>query len=387
MAQTAEIPTISRRAIIAGAAIATSVPFAALAASNPPSTASTTGASDGAGPSSVPTSSRRIFVESEFAPLRTVVLAQSQMKLPAASTVTPKQFEEELGIFPADKRAVIRSLLGKDHAIAVPARQAQWEAERSALHAVLVKHGVEVIRTRLLTQYEKAAGGDYGYSNAFVRDPWYTVGNHVIEGSLRYPQRRREVLASCDIMYAEVIPAACIYAALPQPEIMPLEVDDGGRGPFLEGGDVQVCGRHVFVGQSGRASTAQGADYLRKLLAPSGYTVELVPMRSDIPHLDCTMGMVREGLLVVHEDGLLNGIPKVLASWERISVSKVEAMNLGTNGLPISPTVYVTDPFFKRIGDEVAKHGIQVEYVDFQISRGFGGAFRCTTQPLWRETA
>jgi glycine amidinotransferase len=384
---TTEIHTISRRAIIARAAIATSTPFAALAASNPPSTARTNGASNDAGSSSVPASSRRIFVESEFAPLRTVVLAQSQMRLPAASTVTPKQLEKELGIFPADKRAVIRSLLGKDHAIAVPERQAQWEAERSALHAVLVKHGVEVIRTRLLTQYEKAAGGDYGYSNAFVRDPWYTVGNHVIEGSLRYPQRRREVLASRDIMYAEVIPAACIYAALPQPEIIPLEVDDGGRGPFLEGGDVQVYGRHVFVGQSGRASTAQGADYLRKLLAPSGYTVELVPMRSDILHLDCTMGMVREGLLVVHEDGLLNGIPKVLASWERISVSKVEAMNLGTNGLPISPTVYVTDPFFKRIGDEVAKHGIQVEYVDFQISRGFGGAFRCTTQPLWRETA
>jgi glycine amidinotransferase len=387
MDQAAKNTTFTRRSIIAGTAITLATRFATLSASSPPSTGSTTGASEDARPSSAPASSRRIFVESEFAPLRTVVLAQSQMRLPAASTLTPAQLEEELAIIPPDKRDLIRSLLGKDHAVAVPARQAQWEAERSGLKAILEKHGVEVLHPRLLTQYEKAAGGDYGYSNAFVRDPWYTVGNNVIEGSLRYPQRRRAVLASRDIMYAQVLPTACTYNALPQPEIMPLEVDDGGPGPFLEGGDVHVYGRHVFVGQSGRASTVQGADYLRKLLAPAGYTVELVPMKSDILHLDCTMGMVREGLLVVHEDGLLNGVPKALASWERISVSKAEAMNLGTNGLPISPTVYVTDPNFRRIGDEVAKHGIQVEYLDFQISRSFGGSFRCSTQPLWRETA
>ncbi|TIH36181.1 amidinotransferase [Subtercola vilae] len=332
-------------------------------------------------------SSRRIFVESEFAPLRTVVFAQAEMRLPAASTFSPAQLEEEIGIIPADKRHLIRELLGKDHAVAMPERQSQWEAERSAFQAVLHKYNVEVLRPRLLTQYEKDAGGPDGYANAFVRDPWYTIGNHVIEGSLRYPQRRREVLASRDIMRSEVLPADGNYTAVPQPEIMPLEIDEGGPGPFLEGGDVLVYGHHVFVGQSGRASTQQGADYLRKLLAPSGYTVEVVPLKPNILHLDCAMGLVRDGLVVVYEDGLLNGVPETLANWERIPVRQEEAANLGTNGLPISPTVYVTDPFFERIGNEVAKHGIQVEYVDYQISRGFGGAFRCSTQPLWRETA
>jgi glycine amidinotransferase len=36
-------------------------------------------------------------------------------------------------------------------------------------------------------------------------------------------------------------------------------------------------------------------------------------------------------------------------------------------------------------GDRIAAHGVTVEYVDFAITRGFGGSFRCTTQPLWRE--
>ncbi|TIH27021.1 dimethylarginine dimethylaminohydrolase family protein [Subtercola vilae] len=335
---------------------------------------------------SAPISPRRIYVESEFASLHTVVLAQSEMRLPDADTFSPAQLDEEIDIMPADKRLVIRELLGKDHAIAMPARQAQWECERANFQAVLEKHDIEVLRPRLLTQYEKDAGGANGYANAFVRDPWFTVGGHVIEGSLRFPHRRREVLASRNIMKTQVIPAGSTYNALPQPEIMPLEIDDGGPGPFLEGGDVLVHGQHIFVGQSGRASTAQGAEYLRKLLEPAGYTVEVVPLKPNILHLDCAMGMVREGLLVVYEEGVLNGVPESLADWEKIPVSQLEAANLGTNGLPISPTVYITDPFFERIGSEVAKRGIHVEYVDFAISRGFGGAFRCSTQPLWRET-
>lgn len=377
--------TLTRRSIIAGSAIATTAPLASSAASQV-TTASTSGASNLAEPPPAPASSRRIFVESEFAPLRTVVLAQSQMRLPDADAFTPEQLEAELAIVPPEKRAFIRSMQGKDHAVAMPGRQVQWEAERTALQAVLEKHGVEVFRPRLLTQFEKAAGGKMGYSNSFVRDPWFTVGNYVTEGSLRFPHRRYEVLPSRDIMTGQVLPAACTYTALPQPEIMPLDHDGGGPGPFLEGGDVLVYGRHVFVGHSGRASTLQGAEHLRKLLAPAGYTVESVLLKPDILHLDCAMGMVREGLLAIYVDGLLNGVPKALADWDRISVSQEEAANLGTNGLPISPTVYVTDPFFKRIGNEVEKRGIQVEYVDFQISRGFGGAFRCSTQPLWRET-
>jgi hypothetical protein len=49
-------------------------------------------------------------------------------------------------------------------------------------------------------------------------------------------------------------------------------------------------------------------------------------------------------------------------------------MNPGTNGLPISPDAYVTDPPFRRIGDAIAAHGVAVEYVEFSIFRAFGGA-------------
>jgi glycine amidinotransferase len=278
-------------------------------------------------------------------------------------------------------RALCRARVAEE----LQCRRGNWEAERDALRLVFEKHGVEVLRPRLLTKWEKEAGGKNGFSNSYVRDPWFTVGNVVIEGSLRFPHRRKEVLPSRDIFRSEVYPAACRYVAAPQPEIVPLEINNGGPGPFLEGGDVLVHGRHVFVGTSGRASTALGAEWLSKLLAPDGYRVEIVRLKPNILHLDCAMGLVREGIVVVCEAVLLDGLPRSLKDWVRLPVSEEDAMNLGTNGLPISPNVYVTDPAFRHIGDEVGKHGITVEYVEFSISRAFGGAFRCSTQPLWRE--
>lgn len=74
-----------------------------------------------------------------------------------------------------------------------------------------------------------------------------------------------------------------------------------------------------------------------------------------------------------------------LRDWDRIEVTEEDALRLGTNGFPVSPSVHITDPEFRHIGEQIAKRGVTVEYVDFAISRGFGGAFRCSTQPLWRE--
>ncbi|MFE2999976.1 hypothetical protein ACFXG4_33870 [Nocardia sp. NPDC059246] len=39
-------------------------------------------------------------------------------------------------------------------------------------------------------------------------------------------------------------------------------------------------------------------------------------------------------------------------------------------------------PFLE--GKELEGRGITVEYIDFAVSRLFGGAFRCSTQPLLR---
>ncbi|MVU77790.1 hypothetical protein GPX89_11110 [Nocardia sp. ET3-3] len=79
-----------------------------------------------------------------------------------------------------------------------------------------------------------------------------------------------------------------------------------------------------------------------------------------------------------------DGLPHRLRDWDRIEVTEDEAAAMATNGLPINPETYVTDPEFGRVGKELEARGIAVEYVDFAVSRLFGGAFRCSTQPLLR---
>ncbi len=324
-------------------------------------------------------------MESEFAPLHRVVLAQSQMRLPDPDFIPAELAGDELSILPPEELAIVLSLLGHDHAEAMPERQAQWEGERAALASLLAGFGVEVLRPALLTDQQKAAGGTAGYSNSFVRDPWFTVGHTVVEGSMRFPHRRLEVLPSRPIFHSEVHPADCDYVATPQPDVRPIDDHGPDAGPFLEGGDVLVLGDHVFVGVSGRATSERGVAYLDKLLAPRGFTVEAVRLAPNILHLDCALGLVREGLAVVCPDVLVEGVPDRLRDWDQIDVTIAEAMSLGTNGLPINESVYVTDPAFADIGERIARHGVQVEYVDFSISRAFGGSFRCSTQALHRE--
>ncbi|MBC9930527.1 dimethylarginine dimethylaminohydrolase family protein [Chitinophaga qingshengii] len=321
-----------------------------------------------------------IFVESEFAPLRTVVLAESEFGMPRY----PR--EEDVKFLTPEARAELYTKTGMDYGDAYPESQQAWIKEREAFKTVLLKYGVEVLRPRRLTDAEKKAGGDEGYANFFSRDPFFTVGNLVIESAMRLLHRRQEVLPVRDIILERVYPADCVYVASPRPEVAAADDLTLGPGPFIEGGDVLVLGKHIFVGSSGLASNPLGARWLEKLLHPYGYTLEIVRLQPDILHLDCALGLIKEGLMVVCEAAFKDGIPERLRSWDRINVTYEETTNLATNGLPLSPEVYVTDPVFRHIGDQVAGHGITVEYVDFRITRSLGGSFRCSTQPLLRKS-
>ncbi|MEV6279279.1 amidinotransferase [Nocardia sp. NPDC051832] len=321
--------------------------------------------------------STEVRLDSEFAPLRTVVVSRCEFRAPAGAAILGHSMPVEAGA-----AEILEAVWGKDFGAVHPEKQAAWEAEREELAAVLTRHGVEVLRPRLFNDVEKAAAGDTGYANFFVRDPWFTVGEHVVEGVLQFPHRRREILPSRQLLLDRVLPSAAHYVSLPQPEIAPLGAP--GAGPFLEGGDVLVLGAEVFVGCSGMATDELGYRWLAKYLKPFGFTVTRVELPPHVLHLDCAISLVRDGLMISCPARLPAGLPAALRDWEQIEVSEDEAAAMATNGLPIDPGTYITDPQFERVGKELEARGITVEYIDFSVSRLFGGAFRCSTQPLLR---
>lgn len=324
---------------------------------------------------------RTIYVESEFAPLKTVVLARSEL-------IFPCEEEGNAGNYSFLPEEVLRlyegiDIEGKNYKDVFPLRQQQWERERENLKSVLEKYGVRVLRPRLLTNHEKESDKKRGSSNFFARDPFFTIGSSVIEGSLRFFHRRNEILPIRNILTEETYNSNAYYVSVP-----PADISQGihsEAGPFLEGGDILVLGKTVFVGNSGLASNRNGYRWLKSYLSHWDYQVVEVPLRKEVLHLDCALSPVREGLMIVCEEAMPNGIPEPLKSWDRIRVPYQDLAYLAVNGLPVNEEVYITDPKFEYIAGELQKRNIRVELIDFQISRSLGGSFRCSTQPLERS--
>lgn len=322
---------------------------------------------------------RKVYVESEFAALKRVVLTQSEFIFPSQTEVKMPYDESFL---PEEAIKKHKTAGGRSFAEAFPEDQKLWEKEREDLKQILEKYGVEVLRPRLMTNYEKEISIKPGGGNFFVRDPFFTLGNMLIEGSLRFFHRRNEVLPVRDLLIKEARDEEVIYFSCPRPNIS--EGLESKRGPFIEGGDVLIYGKKVFVGHSGLASNKVGHQWLQSALRPFGYEVISVELSKDILHLDCAMSLMKEGFMIVCEEALVNGIPKALKGWEKITVTKDEAKHLKVNGLAIDESNYITDMEFQDLGEKLEEKGIHVEYVDFKISRSLGGSIRCSTQPLLR---
>ena len=317
-----------------------------------------------------------VYVESEFAPLKKVIVSQSEFTdsvLPVSQCYVPLENVLAAG-------GEIRD--GYIYNTADRWTLERMTEEREALCAVLEKYGVEVLRPRKLTEAElsqavlpEGASHGKGLSNFFVRDPFIVVGDHVIEANFRKEYRRFEALTARDIFLGKTS-----YVALPMADI-----SDSERGPFLEGGDVLVYHKQVFVGNSGFASNSAGIQWLRDYLAPYGYEVTEVRLQGNILHLDCALSLVREGLMIVCEESFADGIPEAFKDWDRISVPQSYAVNMAVNGLPVNPEVYITDIAFKNtVGRELEARGIKVEYLDLAATRSFSGSVHCSTQPVLR---
>lgn len=323
---------------------------------------------------------KRNYVESEFAPLKRVVLAQSEFHSPSAD----KKDEYDTNFLLDENAALFFEKFGDLRDI-YPELQKKWDVEKNNMIALLEKYEVEILRPRMMTDFEKRIGieSGNGYGNFFSRDPFFTIGHMIIEGNLRFPHRMLEILPIRDILITESKNKDVAYLAAPQPDISlgnQMEI-----GPFIEGGDVLVYGKTIYVGYSGLASNLKGIEWLQNLIENVGYKVVPVRLHPDILHLDCGMSMIRDGLMIYCEEAFLDGVPEGLADWDKIAITLDESAQLMANGLPLNDSVYVTDESFVDLIPKIESYGIKVETLDYSISRMFGGSFRCTTQALLRE--
>jgi N-dimethylarginine dimethylaminohydrolase len=167
---------------------------------------------------------------------------------------------------------------------------------------------------------------------------------------------------------------------------------DKERFPVLEGGDIIVLGKKILVGSSRNpmvGSSTLGIAWLKSVLEPHGYDVEAVPLRDSFLHLDVTLSIPRQGLVLACPEALINGLPSYFDGWKVISVSAEESQRLAVNGLPIDEKHYILGTNGARKWERIVKalenEGITVYSIPFENHNEDGGSIRCATHPLIRR--
>lgn len=250
-----------------------------------------------------------------------------------------------------------------------------YHDEQENLVKILESQGVKVRRPDEITFPITAT------SQCYSRDPIITIGNKFIIGNLNYEGRRQET--------GNYIRIALELAKNYDGEVVcmpPNQVGYPERNAYLEGGDVHVDGKHIYVGMSENATNDNGIEWLRTEVGGE-YTVHKVPLKTNVLHLDCAMMLINEQQgLICKEDFIdFNALPDRLKIREWVEVEPKQAQIMGTNGISINPSTVILIDHFPDVIENVRALGVHVIETPFKKSNYFGGGLRCCYQPITRK--
>ncbi|MSO83276.1 MAG: dimethylargininase [Acidobacteria bacterium] len=138
---------------------------------------------------------------------------------------------------------------------------------------------------------------------------------------------------------------------------------------ILDGGDVLVIGRQVFVGSSARTNRA-GIDQLARILAPVGYAVQAVPVRGCLHLKSAVTALAPDRVLINRE-----WVPaEAFTGLSLVDIDPEEPY--AANALAIGEViVYPTS--FPRTRERLERRGLRLRLVDVDEIQKAEGAVTC----------
>ena len=137
----------------------------------------------------------------------------------------------------------------------------------------------------------------------------------------------------------------------------------------VDGGDVLVAGRHVFVGRSTRTNGAAAAQ-MRSILQPFGYTVVETEVRECL-HLKSAVTALGDDRLLLNPAWV---DPSAFAGFALVEVAPDEPSS--ANVLRLADRV-IAARAFRRTADRIAALGLRIEFVDADELAKAEGAVTC----------
>ncbi|MEI4771907.1 dimethylarginine dimethylaminohydrolase family protein [Psychrobacillus sp. FJAT-51614] len=275
----------------------------------------------------------QIHCQSEYGTLQKVVLCE------------PQYMEIKEVINDVQKKYINDNI---DRSLAISQHQMFEQTLRNA--------GVEVIKLRPSKNHPE---------QVFTRDIGFTLGNCLFISEMANPIRQGEekVLAQWmnehDISYKKL----SMYP--------------------IEGGDVIVDGKRVFIGISHRTSMEAVQALQREL---PDFEIIPIPFTPKYLHLDCVFNVLSPKDALIYPDALDSKIVDRLSSmYHLIEVSESEQFSMGTNVLSIGHNRVISLPINHEVNHQLRQHGYQVLEVDFSEIIKSGGSFRCCSMPIVRH--
>ena len=144
----------------------------------------------------------------------------------------------------------------------------------------------------------------------------------------------------------------------------------------LDGGDVLVVGRNVFVGAS-RRTNAAGINQLRQIITRLGYSVRAVPVR-DCLHLKSAVTAVAPKTLLINRNWVE---ADAFGDLRLIDVDDDEPH--AANALLVGDVV-ICAAAFPKTRARLEQHGLRVKVVDVdEIAKAEGGVTCCSLIFEW----
>lgn len=327
---------------------------------------------------------QKVMVHHEWGTLKEVVVGIPYFRIPKTLPKAVYNYAPTEGIkfFEANRGKTVKE--------ADPELYQNMTKQMDAAIKILKSRGIKVHRPKQLNEVEEAYLDKIFPASSiqvFPRDPMLVIGNKFIETELFMPLRRRERFGIRRAILDRLYKSNAVVASMP-PAVPTPEQNDGswGPGPFIEGGDVFLLGRDIYVGVSGNASNSAGVRWLQNYLGPK-YRVHEIELTKKFLHLDCCLCTPRPGLAIICKEAFVNGVPDFLKDWKLIEVSYEDAKEkLACNGLVLDEKTIIITTGLPDVAKGLREAGQEVIETPFDAVYPFAGAFRCWHHPLVRES-
>lgn len=223
------------------------------------------------------------------------------------------------------------------------------------LRNVLKKCGVQVFELEPHPQLNE---------QTFTRDMAFTIGNKVYIANLKEKIRQYERHEGKKWLEEQKVPSEELHS------------------PFIEGGDVMIDQRKIWIGVSGR-TTRKAVHELRTRFPK--YDIHEIIVPPKYLHLDCVFNVVAPNLALVYSPAFQRRDLDLLANhYELIEVQADEQFTMGINVLSLGEGRIISQPKNDKVNYQLRNRGFEVISVDLSEIIKSGGSARCLTLPISR---